>query len=646
MRTILILLLVAMNAVSNAQVLPVIDSLRRQALQTTDPRARYDIYSDLVDQWAEANFDSAMRYARKASLIAYQLNDPKLIGDALLTLGIPHDYHSHFDSARHYYSLALRQAKTFHDSTGTANATFNLAVLSYFEGDYLNSIDRYKEAEAIYTALHDERHLSRLYNNIGVIYRKTEQFEPAIEAYRQSLAIKEKLKDVKGTLNTLTNLSSLYINSKNYEAGEVNSRRAIALAQEMDDRLAYASELINLGVICQHLNKKKEGIGYLLTADRELGKSDRPRIQADCWINLADFYMTEKDYPSADRYIRKIGSILDRINGEAVVGYYRLQTGYFQAIGNYQKAVAAYQQLADAKENYMNERVKEKTKELEIRFESEKKARLITELQLEQQQASFQLAQSANQRNLVAALASGLLVIVILIFFGYRSKQKSNALLTEKNTLISSALSEREVLLREIHHRVKNNLQIISSLLNLQSKSIDDTAAQSAVAESRNRVKSMALIHEQLYQEDILAGVHMPHYVEELAQTLARSYGVNTDQIMIDIKVEDMTLDVDTAIPIALILNELVSNAFKYAFRGRDSGQLSIELKTGDGILVLLVADDGVGLTDLEAKQSFGLNLVNTLARRLRAEVHTSGPGTRVELRITEFNYARPSMVK
>ena len=203
---------------------------------------------------------------------------------------------------------------------------------------------------------------------------------------------------------------------------------------------------------------------------------------------------------------------------------------------------------------------------------------------------------------------------------------------------LKASLREKEILLKEIHHRVKNNLQIISSLLNLQSAHIRDPRALEVFKEGQGRVRSMALIHEKLYQSDDLARVDFYEYISNLAAYLFRSYEVNSGAVKLNVESEDVLLGVDTAIPCGLIINELVSNSLKHAFPGGGSGSINIRLWPADHErLTLAVSDDGVGLPpdfDVRNTPSLGLQLVNTLARQLGGEVEvTSGAGA--EFKIT-----------
>lgn len=189
---------------------------------------------------------------------------------------------------------------------------------------------------------------------------------------------------------------------------------------------------------------------------------------------------------------------------------------------------------------------------------------------------------------------------------------------------IRASLQEKEALLQEIHHRVKNNLQIIASLLSLQSGYIQDPQMLTQFKESQGRIRSMALIHEKLYQSETLAAVDLADYVRTLVNILMRSYSA-TGAVRLETCLETASVSIDTAVPVGLMLNELLTNALKYAFPDGRKGCLRVSLRcTADGLICLGVHDDGVGLpADLKLDQAktLGLRLVRMFAQQLRAEV-------------------------
>jgi len=208
------------------------------------------------------------------------------------------------------------------------------------------------------------------------------------------------------------------------------------------------------------------------------------------------------------------------------------------------------------------------------------------------------------------------------------------ALKTERDRLavslaeLAASLAEKDTLLKEVHHRVKNNLQVIVSLLRLQADGIGDPRLTAALRESQNRVESMALIHEQLYATEDLQEVNLAKHASLLVSNLVYSYGVDQDRISWRVNIEAVPLAVDRAIPVGLILNELISNAFKHAFPNGRKGSLLIEGQRRGGRVVLEVRDDGVGLPERGGparSQSLGLGIVDILTRQLKGTFEIEG---------------------
>jgi PAS domain S-box-containing protein len=209
---------------------------------------------------------------------------------------------------------------------------------------------------------------------------------------------------------------------------------------------------------------------------------------------------------------------------------------------------------------------------------------------------------------------------------------------------VRGSLEEKEVMLKEIHHRVKNNLQVISSLLSLQSEFFPDDNVRKVLRDSQNRVRSMAIIHQRLYQSSNLAEINFAGYIEELLSQLSRSYGAAGKNLSLTSTAEEIFLGVDKAIPCGIIINELVSNALKYAFPEGSGGTITVEFSQHDQEIRLAVVDDGVGMPgslDFQSTESLGLRLVNLLVEQVAGQLTRAGnetgpasnPGTRWEVR-------------
>jgi PAS domain S-box-containing protein len=210
--------------------------------------------------------------------------------------------------------------------------------------------------------------------------------------------------------------------------------------------------------------------------------------------------------------------------------------------------------------------------------------------------------------------------------------------LVHANEALQTALAEKEVLLREIHHRVKNNLQVISSILNLQSRHADDRHTRDVLEESRSRIQSMTMVYEQLYQAEDLSRIDFRKYVRNLTAALHASHHANHGAIRLNTDIDDFQLDLGTAIPCGLIISELVLNALKYAFPGNGEGAIDVAFRAGKRMeCTLVVKDNGVGLPDdlnFDSANTLGLQLVRALVDQLEGSIKVvRDKGTRFIIR-------------
>lgn len=423
---------------------------------------------------------------------------------------------------------------------------------------------------------------------------------------------------------------------------------------------------------------------------------------------LINYYIKKKEYEEALRYAAesvelaiKSGSI------QNIYSTKRTRYNLLQKAGKFEDAAKLADQLFELKDSILSLQKREQVYELETKFETEKKQQeieLLTSrntlrekeialLMADKRMASLLLLQETEQKSALAR-ENLLMDSIVKKEQAYsqatgKEKEKQEALneaLARENTLKQSQLikerntkwilaggavllllsgmsilalyrrqkrksdiiekqsADLEVLMKEIHHRVKNNLQIVSSLLDLQSHSITDAQAQEAVKEGKNRVQSMALIHQNLYSEGNIKGIKLKEYTGNLLQTLCDSYNITNDKVKISLDIADLNLDVDTMIPLGLVLNELVSNAFKYAFPEKQNGVLSIVLQEQDQQLHLRVSDNGKGFPegmDLKSNKSFGLKMIRAFAQKLKARLDIyNSQGAVVEMHITKFKTA------
>lgn len=205
-----------------------------------------------------------------------------------------------------------------------------------------------------------------------------------------------------------------------------------------------------------------------------------------------------------------------------------------------------------------------------------------------------------------------------------KAAEDATLLKNQYNSSLQAALEEKELLLKEVYHRVKNNLQVVSSLINLQSRNVKNEEAQDLLQQSADRIKAMALLHEQLYQSKDLTKINFNNYVGSLVDYLLFGFGIRSDRIKITMRIDDVFLDLDTAIPCGLIINELISNAFKHAFPDDRTGEINIDFTQNQEAFLLVIKDNGVGFPidkDFMNSRSLGLQLVSTLTNQLMGSI-------------------------
>lgn len=379
---------------------------------------------------------------------------------------------------------------------------------------------------------------------------------------------------------------------------------------------------------------------------------------AEAHYKMARFYVGQQRYIEAAPYLATAAKF------NAFSGYqlytaplrrdiYQLQYKVDSAAGNYQAALKHHLQYTILNDSISNAVKTRQFHQLQVQNETEKKQLTIN--QRDEQIKSMQQADLLRQdnlkqarfiRNISIAATLVLLVLAALFFRQYRQKQRANQLVTIQNVQLQHLLKEKEWLLKEVHHRVKNNLHTIISLLESQAVFLENDALK-AIESSQHRIYAMSLIHQKLYQVDNVKTIEMSQYLPEFIQYLKQSFG-NTNKIFFQIEIEPLSLDVSVAIPIALILNEAVTNSIKYAFPDNRKGTIRVAMYHTAGEIVLEVADDGIGIDENIKDQtlnSLGVELMKGLSEDINGRIEfASDEGTKITVRFTANSPFYPTL--
>lgn len=521
-----------------------------------------------------------------------------------------------------------------------AKADNFIGMCYYMNGDVEKAIKYYVAGIKKFETLKDNYFVAMLHNNIGAAYQLRKKPEETIKYYQKALKGFEEVKDTLWMANLYNNISiqknelGLYQEELDYKQKAMD----IYIAQKDTQMILLTKG--NLAHTYFKLGDYKKSLlnaeDYLNSPYNEAGQSARATVL------LAYAYTLQKmgEQTKSMNIVKEAKDIAEK-NGfkEITMKAHQHLASLYEGQNNYKQAYFHFTAFHTLQDTIFNQKKDETINDLLVKYDSDKKDADIILLNAENELKNLQIAQSNTTK---WALIFGLFLVSLLSFLTWRLKNikaKNNIELTSKNQQISKALEEKNILLREIHHRVKNNLQVISSLLKLQSQYIEDEGAIKAIAEGRNRVHSMALLHQNLYKEDNLTGVNMKEYFTNLIEGLFDAYKITDIKLVTEI--EDLTLDIDTVIPLGLIANELVSNALKHAFENVENGILVVKLLEKDGYLILNVKDNGNGYDEnlvAEGKKSFGQKLIKSLSDKLEAVVQvTTTTGTDVTLSIKDY---------
>ncbi|WP_052600122.1 histidine kinase dimerization/phosphoacceptor domain -containing protein [Aureispira sp. CCB-QB1] len=449
------------------------------------------------------------------------------------------------------------------------------------------------------------------------------------EAIRLLLESKEYLEPIKdkAIFESLIygNVSECYFNLHNHIKAKEYALRSIETSPNKS--LRGSGHAVN-NLILGYSNYKEKNYSQALYSYQEAIK--QYKLSGDicefplCYNRIAAIYWEQGKLDLAQAALQKSFYISDSCDIDQYrLLYYSALLEYYKYQKNYKRALELSDTIAQLNAVIYNQRQEEQLHDLEIKYEME-----LTQKENEHLKKSARIKESDNQFQFMVLISSilGLLILLILGLSMLRIRNKKNSLLSNQLKKIEVQNKEREVLLKEIHHRVKNNLQVITSLLHLQANQNSDHSIQNLFKQSQYRINTMAMVHEMLYQSDNLSKIQLKAYLEELTYSLIGSIKDEQQTIVAQIEIPEIIhLGLDTAIPLGLLCNEIITNALIHGIPKGENGKLYIRIKELEiPSFILYIGDNGVGCPKdltLAKISTLGLNLVQKLVRQLSGDI-------------------------
>lgn len=658
-----------------------IDSLKTTLTRKLADTTRANTYYEIANAYyGQSQFDSATYYLALARPLYRRNNHTRGLGDYNRLRGIMSLRQGLLEDALNFDQAAIREYARIGKTQSIALVYNNMGWLYKIMGEtqqvqayakeglaYVHKAIVINQRLNAYTSLVDN------YVNLGIIHEDLGEFKLGRDCFFKAIAINEQIR-AKPEANRIlyNNLGKNYNVEGQYQQAITYLNKSLVINLQLKKYSSLAHNYRNLATAYMGLKQPKEALDYAEKALEQVKLSKELPIATSVYGTLA------KAYAAAGQYQKAYESVLERKQIEDSLMSLEKTRTIARLQGRYQ--VQQTQALATTKADLELA----KTREM-ARVEAEKAAAIATIQRDEKQQMALIRAQAEIEKTRAVAdiqtkyntqqrlqqiatlnqqneqrsdwiqqmkIGFGLLLLLVSLLLGqYFMIRRANRRLAAQNVIIQQNSQQLVVqsdqlrtLMKELHHRVKNNLAIVSSLLNLQVSGMHDEKAIQAVRVGQQRVEAMSLIHQQLYRTDQLTIINMREYLSNLAESLMRAYGYNHSTFDLQIEVEKIELDVEIAIPIGLIVNELMTNAFKHAYHDQPYPFLRIRLGADSKLpvsgLTLEVEDNGVGFDIINWQKSakvtsFGKLLITSLSEQLEGRIELSSTqGTHFKLRV------------
>jgi two-component sensor histidine kinase len=589
---------------------------------TTDAICQKNITAllDSAENLQESNPLKALEYAELAERKSLLENNKLLHSRANFQIGKIYRILGKLATAEEYLNVALENKAI--SSEIMVDIYNEMGIILKQQCRFDEALVYYEETLAIQQKLENKKGEARAYNNIGRIYELLEEYTKAMLYYHKALLIYEKLPITKSTAITLQNKGNIYRALNNNDSALICYNQALKIYQSIGNELlsAYAYNSIasvttDKDVAISYLNKSIE-MQKSLNAEADLGNS---------YVELAEIYFDDNQYAKAIPYLEngyKLFAVTGHKNStrDALGHLYRA----YENMGDYESALryhilfTLYQDSVKSENNFYA--IQKYESELKLKDKEVKIAIQDNEIKSSNEKLRIKRIQSVY---FIAGVIVLSFLLIVVLYQVIRLK-KFNSLLNIQKSKIERSDKEKEILIREVHHRVKNNLQIISSLFTIEQRKTESSEVKSALTYAKQRIEAMSLIHEKLYKQSDLSNINLEDYLYEICENLLDSFD-RLRSINIDVRSDVESIDTDSAINIGLVVTELMTNSIKHGFSTdcKDC-KIGISLRQKGELISFGYEDNGIGVApdfDLSQSQNFGHRLIISIVKKLKGEI-------------------------
>lgn len=562
--------------------------------------------------WRMGKFKKALTYHKEALELYKQTGNIHAQGRVLIEIGQDYLDNGKLEQAKIALLKALEFNKAANDLDNIATSYDILTYLYDVEGNSAAATQTAYDFLKLSEKTGDKSIIAHSAHMLASNYVALGNNSEALKYFKQGLQVSKETENKIEQIHFNISIGDIYLADKKFPQAFNYYSTALTLVNEVNDVQMLAFMYRRMGHYCRAIENFPEALKYYLSSEKAYKSISNKQDLAGLYADMGTVYTSLKKYELAKKYFTQSKNLYAGLNSKlSMSDYYHGKQKLDSATGNWQSAYRHYKEFIAIRDSSLTKESLQKLVGSQLQYENEKKeAVLIAEQEKKDLLAKEEIKRQRNIRN--ASFA----VLVAVLAFSIIALYQRNKLAREKKRS-DQLLQDKELLLREIHHRVKNNLEVVSSLLALQSAQINDTQTKDAMQESQNRVQSIGIVHQKLYQGANLGSIEMKDYFINLSESILDSFGAEK-RVTIECAMEKLDVDIDTAVPLGLIVNELLTNTLKYAFPKGQQGQVKIKLqKKNDGVLQLEVSDNGIGKSGITQGTGFGGQLVSLLTQQL-----------------------------
>ena len=564
----------------------------------------------------------AIDYALKAKRIFKKLRQDSMVAITNLSLVFPYINQGLYPQADEVIQEVFLYAKNTKNIKMTADANLRLGYKEYSFGRPDKALAAYLECYRYY----NQRKLNQEYGDIimrlGSTYAFIGDCDTALKYWEDYLlAASAKVANDRFVLPVKSNMIECITKTGNIESAKKMAKEVIQERKKSNSYKHLSKAYLTLSFLSSSEKKWNDAMLYIDSAYHYAGLFDNARILSDVFLARARLFETlgKEEKALQDLKSALATSTQSKTPTNQIKAYRKLAAIYLKN-KNYQQAFFYDQKGDSIHDALFSTEVSGSIKALEkqiLQQNSDEKIALL-ENQNRLKNENIRQQEKTHKANITLLILSGVLLLLLTYLIIIRTR--NNNLLKGKNTEIEKALALNKMLVKEMHHRVKNNLQIVASLLGLQSRFAKNQNVFEAVTEGKTRVQAMSLLHQSLYKNEDLKTIPIQKYFYDVCENLISTFGLREQNIELNTEIQDIDMDLDQVVTLGMIVNECIINSIKHAFRRKKAGKILLEITRIKNILNCRISDDGVGIPFVsipEKSNSMGMQIISSFVKKL-----------------------------